>query len=53
MSGLTFITDDILLTIADNCPHLTAIGLKGCREVMVKCEYHGYIFSSPEPKAQR
>ena len=33
MSGLLCVTDDILVTIAENCRHLTAIGLKGCREV--------------------
>lgn len=33
VSGLTFITDDILLLIAENCRSLTEIGLKGCRQV--------------------
>ena len=33
MSGLTFVTDEILDLIGENCHKLSEIGLKGCRQV--------------------
>ena len=33
LSGLTSITDDMLISLADHTPHLSKIYLKGCKLV--------------------
>ncbi|KAL8613085.1 hypothetical protein ACOMHN_035026 [Nucella lapillus] len=33
MSGITTVTNDLILQLADNCPHLSHLGIKGCRQV--------------------